>query len=58
MTFAQYLIAFLVLYICIYALIDRLCKCIEQCAVARAFYKFCEKDETGDENELSENHSD
>lgn len=42
MSFVQYILAFLVLYVCIYALINRVCQCIEHCATARAYSKFGE----------------
>lgn len=42
MSFLQYVIAFLILYICMYALINRVCQCIEHCAAARAYSKFRE----------------
>ena len=42
MNFVQYMLAFLVLYVCIYALINRVCQCIEHCATARAYSKFRE----------------
>lgn len=42
MSFLQYIIAFLILYLCFYALISRVCKCIEHCATARAYSKFSE----------------
>lgn len=42
MTFLQYMIAFFILYLCVYALISRVCKCIEHCATARAYSKFRE----------------
>ena len=42
MSFVQYMLAFLVLYVCIYALINRVCQCIEHCATARAYSKFRE----------------
>ena len=42
MSFVQYVIAFLILYICVYALINRMCQCIEHCATARAYSKFRE----------------
>lgn len=31
-----------VIYLCIYALISRICQCIEHCATARAYSKFRE----------------
>ena len=42
MSFLQYVIAFLILYICVYALINRVCQCIEHCATAKAYSKFRE----------------
>ena len=42
MTFWQMVIAFIVVYLCVYAFIDRICQCIEHCATARAYSKFCE----------------
>lgn len=42
MTFVQIVIAFLIVYICVYALIDRVCQCIEHCATAKAYSKFRE----------------
>lgn len=42
MSFVQYVIAFLILYLCMYALINRVCQCIEHCATARAYSKFRE----------------
>ena len=42
MSFLQYVIAFLILYLCMYALINRVCQCIEHCATARAYSKFRE----------------
>ena len=37
MTFGQTFFAFTIIYICIYALINRICQCTEHCATARAF---------------------
>lgn len=42
MSFVQYVIAFPILYICVYALINRVCQCIEHCATAKAYSKFRE----------------
>lgn len=42
MNFVQYMLSFLVLYICVYALINRVCQCVEHCATARAYSKFRE----------------
>lgn len=36
MTFLQYFIVFLIFYLCVYALIDRICKCIEYCTEMKA----------------------
>ena len=44
MTFWQMVKAFVVAYICVYTLIDRVCQCIEHCATARAYSKFREND--------------
>lgn len=32
----------LIIFICAYTLIDRICKCIEHCATAKAYSKFRE----------------
>lgn len=42
MTFVQIVIAFLIVHICVYALINRVCQCIEHCATAKAYSKFRE----------------
>lgn len=42
MSFMQMVIIFIVLYLCVYALINRICQCIEHCATARAYSKFRE----------------
>lgn len=45
MTFVDYAGCTLVLvaiYLCVYALINRVCQCIEHCATARAYSKFRE----------------
>lgn len=42
MTFIQFIVAFFILYLCVFALINRICKCIEHCATARAYSKFRE----------------
>lgn len=42
MSFIQILIAFFIVYLCIYALTRRICECIEHCATARAYSKFRE----------------
>lgn len=42
MTLIQQLIILIILYLCAYTLIDRICKCIEHCATAKAYSKFRE----------------
>ena len=42
MAFIQFIVAFFILYLCVYALINRVRKCIEHCATARAYSKFRE----------------
>lgn len=42
MTFIQFIVAFFILYLCVFTLINRVCKCIEHCATARAYSKFRE----------------
>lgn len=42
MTLIQQIIVLIILYLCVYTLIDRICKCIEHCATARAYSKFRE----------------
>lgn len=42
MTFVQIVIIFIVLHLCIYTLINRICQCIEHCATARTYSKFRE----------------
>lgn len=41
-TFMQLIIMFLIVYVCLYALVDRIMKCIEHCATARAYRRFKE----------------
>ena len=45
-TVMQLIIMFLIAYVCLYALIDRVMKCIEHCATARAYGRFREADLT------------
>lgn len=42
MSFIQLLIMFIIVYLCVYSLIDRVLKCIEHCATAKAYGKFRE----------------
>ena len=41
-TFMQLIIMFLIVYVCFYALVDRIMKCIEHCATAKAYRRFKE----------------
>ena len=41
-TVIQIIIMFLIAYVCFYSLIDRVMKCIEHCATARAYGRFKE----------------
>ena len=41
-TVMQLIIMFLIAYVCLYELIDRVMKCIEHCATARAYGRFRE----------------
>lgn len=42
MILIQYTFILFAVYLCVYALINRICKCIEHCATARAYSKFRE----------------
>lgn len=37
MTFIQQIILFLICYLCVYALVSRICQCFEHCATAKAY---------------------
>lgn len=41
-TVMQLIIVFLIVYVCLYALVDRIMKCIEHCATAKAYGRFKE----------------
>ena len=41
-TVIQIIIMFLIGYVCLYSLLDRVMKCIEHCATARAYGRFKE----------------
>lgn len=46
MIFAQIMVTvliFFILYLCIYALVNRICRCVEHCATARAYSRLVEK---------------
>ena len=40
MTMFQYTLLIVVISICVYTLVDRICKCIEHCATAKAYGEF------------------
>lgn len=42
MTLVQQIIVLIILFLCVYTLIDRICKCIEHCTTAKAYSKFRE----------------
>lgn len=41
-TVMQLIIMFLIGYVCLYSLVDRIMKCIEHCATAKAYGRFKE----------------
>ena len=41
-TVMQLIIIFLIIYVCLYALVNRIMKCIEHCATAKAYGRFKE----------------
>ena len=41
-TVMQLIIMFLIGYVCLYSLVDRIMKCIEHCATAKGYSKFRE----------------
>ncbi len=41
-TVIQIIIMFLIAYVCFYALVDRIMKCIEHCATVKAYGRFRE----------------
>lgn len=45
-TVMQLIIMFLIGYVCLYTLIDRIMKCIEHCATAKVYGRFREADLT------------
>ena len=40
MTYLQLLGLVVLVFFCIYVVIDRICKCVEQCKMAKAFEKY------------------
>ena len=48
MTFLQYFIVFLIAYLCVYILVDRICRCVERCASAKTLLKCMSDGELSD----------
>ena len=42
-TVMQLIIMFLIGYVCLYSLVDRIMKCIEHCATAKSIFQILEK---------------
>lgn len=36
----QFVLFFIIVYLCVYALINRVCQCVEHCATTKAYGKF------------------
>lgn len=57
MTFIQLVLLFLLVYLCVFSLISRICQCIEHCSSAKALSKLTERDNTiKDNKEGTDNH--
>lgn len=54
MMFLMSLIALLMAFLCVYVLIDRICECIENCAIAKAYRAYLEHDGTVNVGDLKE----
>lgn len=52
MTFMQQIILFLICYLCVYALVSRICQCFEHCATAKAYGKFQEHNKSVQLNDV------
>jgi hypothetical protein len=50
--FGVLLVTTIIVYLCVYALINRICQCIEHCATAKSFDRFINKIEKMDKAEL------
>lgn len=55
-TFMQLLLMIILIWICVYTILNRICKCFEHCMTARSFNKYC--DATIKENEQKEGKKD
>lgn len=42
MTFFQQILIFVISYLCLYSIVERICQCFERCVTAKAFGKFKE----------------
>lgn len=55
LTFTQMIIAFLIVYTCVYALVNRITTCIERCTMAKLYSKLdifdCDKEVEEDADE-------
>lgn len=54
MTFFQCIIAFLVLYLCVYALVSRICQCFERREIAKAYEKYLDITSKGESDNVEE----
>lgn len=54
MVLLQHIIAFLIIYLCVYALISRICQCVEYCAIAKAYCRYLEQDSTVNVSDIKE----
>lgn len=48
LTFLQYLIVTIIVYLCLYSLISRICQCVEHCATAKAYEKYQEAEKNSE----------
>ena len=55
MSYIQLLILIFVVFLAIFAIVDRVCRCFEQCKTADAFRQFVEIGANNDQNKEDEN---
>lgn len=56
MTFGQMIVLTLVTFLCVYTILDRVCKCLEICSTNRSYKKFLESiNKRGVDNGTSRN---
>jgi hypothetical protein len=41
-TFMQLLLMIILIWICVYTILNRICKCFEHCMTTRSFNKYCD----------------